>query len=98
MANVVYKRSFWDWIEGLVTMAWVLEDREAETCPLGILDTGWENSSNTWWAILKIRVSKPTLNPNPTPCKSDRNQHKMGTYNPYPRFVRVNNKEWGQKE
>jgi hypothetical protein len=42
-----------------------------------MLEIGWGNSSNTWWVFLKIRVSKPTLNPNPTPCKKSKNQHKM---------------------
>jgi hypothetical protein len=37
-------------------MAWVLEDREAKTFPLGMLEIGWGKTLNTWWAPLKIRV------------------------------------------
>jgi hypothetical protein len=43
-------------------MAWVPLDREEEAWPLGILKADWGISSNTWWMLLKTRVSKPSLN------------------------------------
>jgi hypothetical protein len=41
------------------------------------LKAGWGILSNTWWAFLKTRVSKPTLNPTQPPTKKKKIQHRM---------------------
>jgi hypothetical protein len=52
----------------------------------------WGLLSSTWWAPLKIRVENPLQNPPQPPTKNENNQHR-DTHNPFPRFVRVNDKK-----
>ena len=50
-------------------MAWVPYDQEEEAWPLGMLKASWGISLNTWWVLLKTRVSQPSLNQTQLPAK-----------------------------
>jgi hypothetical protein len=59
------------------------------------LKAGWGILWNTWWALLKTRVSKPTSNPTQPPAKM--RTPTPTKQNPLLRIVPLENEKLGEK-